>query len=117
MLGLVEQGSGVHQDRHSSAVHRAVVEAGKMTGMPKGPIEIVDGEIRGLKGQTGIVGVERHGRTVVLVSVIARGPPWSHLAARAVEAPEPFGRDRGPLCQRRRDIELATQQRELMNPD
>lgn len=53
----------------------------------------------------------------MLVSVIAQDPPWSRLAARAVEAPELFGRDRGPLCQRRRDIELATQQRELMNPD
>lgn len=88
-----------------------------MTGRRKGRIEIVDAEIRGRRGQTGTVGVELHGRTVVLVSAIARGLPWSRLAARVVEAPEPFDRDRGPLCQRRRDIELATQQRELMNPD
>lgn len=84
--------------------------------MRKGRIGIVGVEIRGQKGQIGIVGVELHG-TVVLVSVIARDPPWSRLPARVVEAPERFGRDRGPLCQRRRDIELATQQRELMNPD
>lgn len=88
-----------------------------MTGMRKGRIGIVGAEIHGRKGQTGIVGVERHGRTVVLVSAIARDPPWGRLVARVVEAPEPFGRDRGPYCQRRRGIELATQQRELMNPD
>lgn len=102
MLGPVEQQSEARQGRHSSAVHKAVVEVGRMTGMRKGRI--------------GIVGVELRG-TAVLVSVIARDPPWSRLAARVVEAPEPFHRDRGPLCQRRRDIELATQQRELMNPD
>lgn len=88
-----------------------------MTGMRKGRIEIVGAENRDQKGQTGIVGVGLHGWIVALASVIARDPPWSRLAARVVEAPEPFGRDRGSLCQRRRDIELATQQRGLMNPD
>lgn len=116
MLGPVEQQSEARQGRHSSAVHKAVVEVGRMTGMRKGRIGIVGVEIRGQKGQIGIVGVELRG-TAVLVSVIARDPPWSRLAARVVEAPEPFDRDRGPLCQRRRDIELATQQRELTNPD
>lgn len=53
----MEQGSGARQGRHSFAAHRAVAEAGKMTGMRKGRIEIVDAEIRGRKGQTGIVGV------------------------------------------------------------
>lgn len=96
MLGPVEQGSEVRQGRHSFAVHRAVVEVGKMTGMRKGRIGIVGAEIHGRKGQTGIVGVELHDRTVVLVSAIAQDPPWSRLAARVVEAPEPFGRDRGP---------------------
>lgn len=88
-----------------------------MTERRKGRIGIVGGGIRAQKGQTGIVGVELHGQTVVLACAIARLPPWSRLAARVVGGPERFGTDRDPLCQRRRDIELATQQRELMNPD
>lgn len=85
--------------------------------MPKDRIGIVGAGIRGQKGQTVIDGVEFHGQTAVSVFVIARGPPWSRLGARVVEAPELSGRDLGSLCQRRRDIELATQQRGLMNPD